>query len=311
MTAIVPSLLTYCSVDDGLLRVWGIVDRERYELIDHILTMSRDRLAEGTGRPELVTELAEGEVVLVKHGLQFKRGSIIRQEPDTKTFQVRFIDVGNIGTVLMDDIRLTSAAPHLRVLDDAPCVQDYILGDALIKPHAWLIEDMELLNLTLQDHSEVQLLDTVAGKTLITWSVNDSTTPVPFYSLLVQRGVADYVTLDSIKAAVTRKHSTFSQLPIVSQPRIHQPIRVRHPYTFSDLTPQLMISSPAINHQPMLSAPSLGLHPRLPQPTVAPQPTNSALQFKVERLPMGTQHEVHVCHVIEGTQSFMIQLKVI
>lgn len=303
MNVTAPFHLTFCNVDDDLLRVWGIADRERYEYIENILEMSKDRLVEGMGRPKSITELAPGSLVLVKQGQQFKRGSIIRQDPGTKSFRIRLLDVGTSCTILVDDIRTMSAIPHLRAIDEAPCALDYILGDALVKPNVWSSEDVQKANHALRVHNEVKVVGTVAGKTLISWSVLESTTIMPFCTLLVQRDLAVYASMDTVKAAVIRKFAPFSHLTTVPPPRMPHML-VRHPYAPPDMMPPPMVSPP------MRPPPGLGVYPRPPPPRIAPQPAIRAQQFKVDTLLVGSHHEVHVSHVIEGAQSFMIQLKV-
>lgn len=242
----VPSLLTYCTHESGLLRVWGIIDYKRYEKISDILLTNKDRLAEGTGRPTLDTDLSYGTLILVKFGSQFRRALIIGQKTYMESFLVNFIDVGNTEIVLLDNIRMPSALPELGELDSAPCAQDFILSDALVRPYPWSSEDRQNVNISLKRHCKVQFVDTVAGKTLISWSVYDTKGAVPVCTFLMECELADCATLEDVKAAVIR-HGPFSQVPIAPQPIIHQTTLVQHPHAPPDTIPPSRISPQVMN----------------------------------------------------------------
>lgn len=319
--------LTYCDVDYVLLRVWGIVDRERCEKINHILEINKDRLDESTVHPLSILSLKPGFVILVKQGLQFKRASIIRQVVPKK-FRVRLIDVGNTVDVSMNDIRLPCAFPDLKELCEAPCARDYILSNALVKDYTWSAKDLRIVNHALLRHPEAEFVALIGGKTLISVFISDSAGFMSLSSFLVQHKLAYEASLDVVKATVLQRYNSYIPPTTVPQPKIPQPT-LSKPFDLSDLFPpfsSLAVSQQAMNDRPVRHSPGSGGDPRSPpaavsqsairaqqleKPGVAPLPTICTQPLQVNPLPVGTQHEVHVSHVIDGPRSFMIQLKVI
>ena len=242
----------------------------------------------------------------VKHGEQFKRGIIVRCEsPTAKTFKVRLIDVGSHIIVPACDIRMAAAIPHLKHLGESPCAEEFVLGDALARPGTWSIEEVQNANRLIRMHGEVRVIGTVANKALIVCPIYDNQNLVTLAALLVQRGVALFADAEIVKVAVLRKHAHPSQFATIPPPRIPPQAFLRYQYASPEIGPPL--------HGPSARLPpGLGLYPRMPMP--APKPPKPEIRpqhYRVDTLPVGSHHEVFVSHVIEGAQSFMVQLKVI
>ncbi len=319
MSVSVPFQLTHVNTEDALIKIWGLVDRERHAFIQNIIEIHNERLCRGYGMPSSHHDLVPGKSVLVAHGSRFKRAQIIRTDPtsSSKKIIVRLLDVGSVVNVDLCDIRDVSEVVHLKGMDDSPLAEDFILYGA-VRKNPWNPDHSEWANRILLFNSEITLVDVVAGKGLLNVFMHDTKlSGVPYTSLLLKRGLIELISLEQQKTIIMAKYGM--QIPnnfSVPPPGIPDAINIpRQPYSYpmsNSSTP-----SPPGFTNPVLPPPGFNMNytrtrsPRnIPQQQLPPATQILPRQFAVETLKPDTTHEVYVSYVIDGMQSFTVQLKV-
>lgn len=313
-----PARLTCISADDALIKVYGVVDNERYQFIENILNAYSEKLHNGLGLPQSNNDLMPGKTVLAYCAVsgQYRRALIICSDTSTgvRKLLVKLIDTGASVIVEIGEIRCIESISHFAQVPDTPLAVEYILFGC-IRSRPWSQEDIEFANRITVLHTEVTLVGYVCNIPIINITLADKKNRVTFTKCLADKGCVALVQAEQQKAVILNKYEVkvnsnqfqvpppgFSTSPTMSAPSSAMSVP-SFPYPQSQptvaTTPTYQPYNTTSVHCPRL---------RMPKP-VAPQPSVPQ-QYILDTLPVGSTHEVYVSHVIDGMQNFTVQIKV-
>lgn len=338
-----PARITHVVPEGALIKIYGVTDDSTINIVDKILEGYTEKLRRGDeGKARSPADVAPGNIVLVPHFGKYRRAEVIQVGELGKHVFVRLIDIGGVTSCQIYDVRIVEATTHLNFsrVREGPAPVEYFLANVL-KPTPWTPEITEKVNAICSIPSErlqCSLMCIIAGRALINvhYASYNGQGFLNFANFLVGENFGTIVNLDQMKMEIhslteepTISHHQF-QMPVTQMPTLAAPPGLTRYNPQPTLTNNFIYPQ---QQQPVLptptSYPSYGMRPSLttsigpsmtsytrlrgPRP-IHPQPSkveNSIPQnFIADTLPVGSEHEVYVSHVIDGMLNFTVQIKV-